>query len=89
MVLDLTEQLKILGFAEIIPLALLNTSYGSLESFKAYTTILQWLVSRLEPGATIPGSVNTEHDRIMFIRSVAEFLVSNISCISYRFSSFL
>lgn len=40
--------------------------------------ILQWLVSRLEPGASVPGNINTENDRILFIRSVSEFLVSII-----------
>lgn len=80
MISDLTEQLKLLGFTENIPIALLNTSYGSLESFKAYATILQWLVSRLEPGATVPGNINTENDRILFIRSVSEFLVSIRVC---------
>uniref|UniRef100_A0A336MVG7 CSON007902 protein n=1 Tax=Culicoides sonorensis TaxID=179676 RepID=A0A336MVG7_CULSO len=72
---DLTEQLKLLGFTENIPISLLNTSYGSLESFKVYASILKWLIGRLEPGATVPGNVETENDRIIFIRSVSEFLV--------------
>lgn len=71
------EQLKILGFTENIPLAVLSTNYGSLEAFKAYSMILQWLVSRLEPGSGVLLSrgVATEGDRVAFIRAVSEFLV--------------
>lgn len=73
------EQLKILGFTENIPLAVLSSNYGSLEAFKAYSSILQWLVARLEPGsgALLPKNVATESDRVAFIRGVSEFLVSS------------
>lgn len=38
--------------------------------------VLQWLVGRLEPGATIPGSTKNETDRILLIRSATEFFVT-------------
>lgn len=38
--------------------------------------ILQWLCGRLEPGATLPGGVNSAPDRVLLIRSAAEFFVT-------------
>lgn len=38
--------------------------------------ILQWLCGRLEPGSTLPGGVSSVPDRVLLIRSAAEFFVT-------------
>lgn len=38
--------------------------------------ILHWLCVRLEPGATLPGGIHTVPERVMLIRSAAEFFVT-------------
>ncbi|KAL9695780.1 hypothetical protein quinque_015065 [Culex quinquefasciatus] len=76
---DLSEHLKLLGYPNNIPLSVLNTPFGGPESFKAYSDILSWLVGRLEPTLTLAGGTRTEQDRILFVRSATEFLVTKSS----------
>ncbi|CAD7091181.1 unnamed protein product [Hermetia illucens] len=73
---DLSDHLKLLGYPNNFPLSSLYTNYGGLNSFKVVADVLQWLVGRLEPGATIPGSTKNETDRILLIRSATEFFVT-------------
>ncbi|XP_058064792.1 clusterin-associated protein 1 [Anopheles bellator] len=76
---DLGEQLKLLGYPNHIPVSVLNTPYGGPESFKAYSDVLQWLINRLEPNQALAGGSRTEQERILFIRSATEFLVTKSS----------
>uniref|UniRef100_A0A182XY23 Uncharacterized protein n=2 Tax=Anopheles stephensi TaxID=30069 RepID=A0A182XY23_ANOST len=76
---DLAEQLKLLGYPNNIPISVLNTPYGGPESFKAYSDILQWLINRLEPNLVLSGGTRTEQERIQFVRSATEFLVTKSS----------
>uniref|UniRef100_A0A182J4S3 Uncharacterized protein n=1 Tax=Anopheles atroparvus TaxID=41427 RepID=A0A182J4S3_ANOAO len=73
---DLAEQLKLLGYPNNIPISVLNTPYGGPESFKAYSDILQWLINRLEPNMMLAGGTRSEQERILFVRSATEFLVT-------------
>ncbi|XP_058447551.1 clusterin-associated protein 1 [Malaya genurostris] len=72
----LSEHLKLLGYPNNIPISVLNTPYGGPESFNAYSDILTWLISRLEPALLLAGGTRTEPDRVAFVRSATEFLVT-------------
>ena len=37
--------------------------------------ILQWLVVRYDPGAEFPGDVESEGQRVTFVKAVARFMV--------------
>lgn len=54
----------------------LYTQYGSVASFQIVGDILQWLAGRLEPGTVLTGGTGTESDRVLLIRSAAEFFVT-------------
>ncbi|KAK3863016.1 hypothetical protein Pcinc_031165 [Petrolisthes cinctipes] len=65
------EMLRALGFKRLI----------SMENFRSpnfplIAEILAWLVYRFDPKADLPTDVDTEQDRIIFIRSVAQFMAS-------------
>ena len=78
---DFAEHLKILGYQENIPLTVLNTFSGNVESFRVYANILVWLIKCLDPESMIHQETRSESDRVMLIRSATEFLV-NIKCSS-------
>lgn len=71
--------MKILGYQENIPLTVLNTFSGNVESFRVYANILVWLIKCLDPDSMIHQETRSESDRVMLIRSATEFLV-NIKC---------
>ncbi|XP_053681772.1 clusterin-associated protein 1 [Sabethes cyaneus] len=73
---DLSEHLKLLGYPNNIPISVLNTPFGGPESFVAYSDILTWLISRLDPNLQLAGGTRSEQDRIAFVRSATEFLVT-------------
>lgn len=74
-ILDFAEHLKLLGYQENIPLAILSTFSGNETSFRAYANILVWLIKNLDPDAMIHQDSHTESDRVMLIRTSTEFLV--------------
>lgn len=73
---DFAEQLKLIGYQENIPLAVLSTFSGNETSFRAYANILVWLIKCLDPDAMVHQDSHTESDRVMLIRTATEFLVS-------------
>ncbi|XP_063587800.1 clusterin-associated protein 1-like [Penaeus indicus] len=65
------EMLRSLGFRRLI----------SVENFRSpnfplVSEILVWLVGRFDPSADLPTDVDTEQDRVIFIRSVAQFMAA-------------
>lgn len=73
---DLSEHLKQLDYPNHFSISSVYTPYGSVASFHIVTNILQWLAGRLEPDSVLPGGTETEGDRILLIRSAAEFFVT-------------
>lgn len=73
--LDLAEHLKLIGYQENIPLAVLSTFSGNETSFRSYANIFIWLIKCLDPDAMIHPDSHTESDRVMLIRTATEFLV--------------
>lgn len=74
---DFSEHLKLIGYQENIPLAVLSTFSGNETSFRAYANILVWLIKCLDPDAMIHQDCHTESDRVLLIRTATEFLVSD------------
>lgn len=79
---DCAEMLRALGFRRLI----------SVENFRSpnfplVAEILTWLVHRFDPKADLPTDTDTEQDRIIFIRSVAQFMVCG--CVNMCISHFL
>nr|XP_027219794.1 clusterin-associated protein 1 homolog [Penaeus vannamei] len=65
------EMLRSLGFRRLI----------SVENFRSpnfplVSEILVWLVGRFDPSADLPTDVDTEQDRVIFVRSVAQFMAA-------------
>ncbi|EDV47662.1 clusterin-associated protein 1 isoform X1 [Drosophila erecta] len=73
---DLGEHLKLLGFPRVFPLQSLANQHGSLASFHIVAELLQWLAGLMEPGASLPGGVESEEQRVLLIRSATEFFVT-------------
>ncbi|KAH8286682.1 hypothetical protein KR018_009983 [Drosophila ironensis] len=73
---DLGEQLKLLGFPRVFPLQSLANPHGSLASFHIVAELLQWLAGLMEPGASLPGGVDSEEQRVLLVRSATEFFVT-------------
>jgi len=46
-------------------------------NFKQVAEILVWLVERYDPDAGIPSDVDTESDRVFFIKNVAQFMAQS------------
>ncbi|XP_072536247.1 clusterin-associated protein 1 homolog [Salminus brasiliensis] len=66
-----TEMMRALGYPRLI----------SMENFRApnfplVAEILIWLVKRYEPQTDIPSDVDTESDRVFFIKAVAQFMAT-------------
>lgn len=73
----LTEHLNLLGYPNHVSIGTLYTVHGSLTSFKMVAEILRWLVESLEHGYRLPSDgVSTEAERINFIKSAAEILMT-------------
>ncbi|KAK7063299.1 Clusterin-associated protein 1 [Halocaridina rubra] len=71
---NFAEILRALGFKRLI----------SVENFRSpnfplVAEILEWLVKRFDPNADLPTDTDTEQDRVIFIRSVAQFMASKAS----------
>uniref|UniRef100_S4R8I3 Clusterin associated protein 1 n=1 Tax=Petromyzon marinus TaxID=7757 RepID=S4R8I3_PETMA len=68
---DFTEMMRALGYPRLI----------SMENFRQpnfplVAEVLAWLVKRYEPQSDIPADIDTEHDRVFFIKAVAEFMAT-------------
>ncbi|KAM9383860.1 clusterin-associated protein 1 homolog isoform 2-T2 [Pholidichthys leucotaenia] len=68
---NFTEMMRALGYPRLI----------SMENFRSpnftlVAEILIWLVQRYEPHSDIPTDVDTESDRIFFIKAVAQFMAT-------------
>merc|ERR1712168_636507 len=45
-------------------------------NFNLVSEILLWLVNRYDHNASLPTDIDTEQDRVIFIKSVAQFIAS-------------
>uniref|UniRef100_A0A4W5QN37 Clusterin associated protein 1 n=1 Tax=Hucho hucho TaxID=62062 RepID=A0A4W5QN37_9TELE len=66
-----TEMMRALGYPRLISMENFRTP-----NFTLVAEILIWLVKRYEPQMDIPSDVDTETDRIFFIKAVAQFMAT-------------
>ncbi|CAJ1060814.1 clusterin-associated protein 1 homolog isoform X2 [Xyrichtys novacula] len=68
---NFTEMMRALGYHRLISMESFRTP-----NFGLVAEILIWLVERYEPQTDIPTEVDTESDRIFFIKAVAQFMAT-------------
>ncbi|KAK2835378.1 hypothetical protein Q5P01_015862 [Channa striata] len=66
-----TEMMKVLGYPRLISMENFRTP-----NFPLVAEILIWLVKSYEPQTDIPTDVDTEADRVFFIKAVAHFMAT-------------
>ncbi|XP_053990560.1 clusterin-associated protein 1 isoform X1 [Hylaeus volcanicus] len=66
---NFTEMMRVLGYSRLISIGNFR-----LPNFPLVAEILVWLVKRFDPDADIPNEHNTEEERIVLIRAIAEFM---------------
>ncbi|XP_064582005.1 clusterin-associated protein 1 isoform X2 [Zonotrichia leucophrys gambelii] len=68
---NFTEMMRALGYPRLISMENFHTP-----NFMLVSEVLLWLVKRYEPQSDIPGDVDTEQDRVFFIKAVAQFMAT-------------
>ncbi|XP_035502791.2 clusterin-associated protein 1 homolog isoform X2 [Scophthalmus maximus] len=68
---NFTEMMSALGYSRLISMENFRTP-----NFTLVAEILIWLLKRYEPHMDIPTDVDTEPDRIFFIKAVAQFMAT-------------
>ncbi|NXG51744.1 CLUA1 protein, partial [Psilopogon haemacephalus] len=66
---DFTEMMRALGYPRLISMENFRTP-----NFTLLSEVLLWLVKRYEPQTDISADVETEKDRVSFIKAVAQFM---------------
>ncbi|XP_049573272.1 clusterin-associated protein 1 homolog isoform X1 [Syngnathus scovelli] len=66
-----TEMMRALGYPRLISMENFRTP-----NFDLVAEIMLWLVKRYEPQMDIPPDVETESDRVFFIKAVAQFMAT-------------
>lgn len=76
---DMAEMLRALGYPRLV----------SVENFRSpnfplVAEVLAWVVKRFDPHADdLPTEVDTEQERVIFIRMVAQFMVTIVTFVIY------
>ncbi|XP_076008929.1 clusterin-associated protein 1 homolog [Genypterus blacodes] len=68
---NFTEMMRALGYPRLISVENFKTP-----NFTLVAEILIWLVKKYEPHTDIPGDVETESDRVFFIKAATQFMAS-------------
>ncbi|XP_033740635.1 clusterin-associated protein 1-like isoform X2 [Pecten maximus] len=68
---NFTEMTRALGYPRLISMENFRTP-----NFPLVAEVLKWLVKRYDPNADIHGDTDTEQDRVIFVKSVAEFMAT-------------
>ncbi|XP_062252377.1 clusterin-associated protein 1 homolog isoform X1 [Platichthys flesus] len=68
---NFTEMMRALGYPRLISVQNFRTP-----NFTLVAEILIWLIKRYEPHMDIPTDVDTESDRVFFIKAVAQFMAT-------------
>jgi len=68
---NFTEMMRALGYPRLI----------SMENFRSpnfplVAEVLKWLVLRYDPNIDVPMDVDGQNDRVIFIKSIAQFMVT-------------
>ncbi|XP_075755203.1 clusterin-associated protein 1 isoform X1 [Pelodiscus sinensis] len=68
---NFTEMMRALGYPRLISMENFRTP-----NFMLVSEVLLWLCKRYEPQTDVPSDVETEQDRIFFIKAVAQFMAT-------------
>ncbi|XP_039348166.1 clusterin-associated protein 1 isoform X3 [Mauremys reevesii] len=68
---DFTEMMRALGYPRLISMENFRTP-----NFMLVSEMLLWLCRRYEPQTDVPSDVETEQDRVFFIKAVAQFMAT-------------
>uniref|UniRef100_A0A2K5LVD3 Clusterin associated protein 1 n=1 Tax=Cercocebus atys TaxID=9531 RepID=A0A2K5LVD3_CERAT len=68
---NFTEMMRALGYPRHISMENFRTP-----NFGLVSEVLLWLVKRYEPQTDIPPDVDTEQDRVFFIKAIAQFMAT-------------
>ncbi|XP_054445476.1 clusterin-associated protein 1 isoform X3 [Pteronotus mesoamericanus] len=68
---NFTEMMRALGYPRHISMENFRTP-----NFGLVSEVLLWLVKRYEPQTDIPSEIETEQDRVFFIKAVAQFMAT-------------
>ncbi|XP_064395369.1 clusterin-associated protein 1-like [Halichondria panicea] len=68
---NFTEMMRALGYPRLISMDNFRTP-----NFPLVAEILSWLVNRYDPTADLPQDIDTEQDRVIFIKSTAQFMAT-------------
>nr|XP_061791132.1 clusterin-associated protein 1-like isoform X2 [Nerophis lumbriciformis] len=68
---NFTEMMRALGYTRLISMENFRTP-----NFNLVAEIMLWLVKRYEPQMDIPPDVDTESERVFFIKAVAQFMAT-------------
>ncbi|XP_069124279.1 clusterin-associated protein 1-like [Argopecten irradians] len=68
---NFTEMTRALGYPRLISMENFRTP-----NFPLVAEVLKWLVKRYDPNADVHGDTDTEQDRVIFVKSVAEFMAT-------------
>ncbi|XP_077841651.1 clusterin-associated protein 1 isoform X8 [Macaca mulatta] len=70
---NFTEMMRALGYPRHISMENFRTP-----NFGLVSEVLLWLVKRYEPQTDIPPDVDTEQDRVFFIKAIAQFMIADL-----------
>ncbi|KAM7151328.1 clusterin-associated protein 1 isoform 3-T3 [Macrochelys suwanniensis] len=68
---NFTEMMRALGYPRLISMENFRTP-----NFMLVSEMLLWLCKRYEPHTDVPSDVETEQDRVFFIKAVAQFMAT-------------
>ncbi|XP_009007290.4 clusterin-associated protein 1 isoform X1 [Callithrix jacchus] len=68
---NFTEMMRALGYPRHVSMENFRTP-----NFELVSEVLLWLVKRYEPQTDIPLNVDTEQDRVFFIKAIAQFMAT-------------
>ncbi|XP_028395560.1 clusterin-associated protein 1-like [Dendronephthya gigantea] len=68
---NFTEMMRALGYSRLISMENFRSP-----NFSLVAEVLVWLVKRYDPNADLPTDIDTEQDRVIFIKSVAQFMAT-------------
>ena len=63
--------MRALGYSRLISMENFRSP-----NFSLVAEVLIWLVKRYDPNADLPTDIDTEQDRVIFIKSVAQFMAT-------------
>ncbi|KDR13000.1 clusterin-associated protein 1-like [Zootermopsis nevadensis] len=68
---NFTEMMRSLGYTRLISMENFRNP-----NFQLVAEILIWIVKRFDPDADIPSEIDTEQDRVILVKSAAQFMAS-------------